>query len=62
MDANNKELTIIGNALATAVNAKRLHAISLAAIALMLLAALFAYHVCGITELGKWLSVGGFTL
>ncbi len=62
MDANNKELTIIGNALTIAINAKRLHAISLAAIALMLLAALFAYHACGVTDLGKWLSIGGFTL
>ena len=62
MDANNKELTIIGNALTIAVNAKRLHAISLTAIALMLLAALFAYHALGVTDLGKWLSIGGFTL
>lgn len=62
MDANNKELATPENALAAAANAKRLHAISLAAIALMLLAALFAYHVCGVTELGKWLSIGGFTL
>ena len=62
MDANNKELTTTENGLATAANAKRLHAVSLAAIALMLLAALFAYHVCGVTEMGKWLSIGGFTL
>jgi hypothetical protein len=62
MDANNKELAIPENALAIDANAKRLRAVSLAAIALMLLAALFAYHVCGVSELGKWLSVGGFTL
>jgi hypothetical protein len=62
MDANNKELAIPENALAIDANAKRLRAVSLAAIALTLLAALFAYHVCGVSDLGKWLSIGGFTL